>query len=146
MPLKGDAAIRYDAGAGDVTLPLDWPLFRVAPSRFTPSRRKWGLTGRKSESVVFGTGLREVKGKVRFAADPEAVLDMLEAGGNSVELRYLPSLAAGTEIPCLLVEPVGQRAELAIELQRLGYGEYAIDIRLRRVDGGDWSGLPGANL
>ena len=146
MALRGDAAIRYDPGDGEVELLLDWPLFRVAPGRFTPRRRKFGLTGKTSETIVFGSGLREIAGRVRFSASPEDVLNMLEAGGNSVPLRYVPSVAGGVEIPCILIEPTGN-----CRTSRLSWSGLATEstpsIFVSDVwTVGDWSALPGANL
>lgn len=148
MPtLKGDAGFKYDPGTGTVTLALQYPLWRAGPGRFKWRRKRWSADGTVAETLVIGSGLNEIRARLRFANNPTAILDFLESAADGVALQYFPSLAvSGTFIPCVLVEPDGNRHDLEIELDRLGNGEYAIDVRLRRTDGGDWSALPGSNL
>lgn len=146
MALKGDAAFKYNPGGGDVVVPLAIPLFRPAPGRFKYRKVREALDGKSREVLTVAPALNEITAEIRFASNLTAVLDLLEHWADDVEPRprYVPSLAAGTEIPdLLLVEPSGDRHELERELARLSRGECAIRLRIRRVDGGDFSALPG---
>lgn len=141
-PLRGDAAFRYDVGAGTVTVALNWPLFRIRPGSVRWRRTTWSLSRRVAETLTIGSSTPEILATVRFHTDPLELLTMLEAGADGYTLNYLPSLAAGTSYPFLLVEPTGEVLQLLRDQSARGkLGEYELELRLRRVDGGSVAGL-----
>ena len=148
MPLKGDSAIKYDPGGGDVTVTLNFPLFRAAPGKW---KRRWvteNLAGTAVEVVTVGTALWELVGRLRFIDNPTPVLDWLEWAMDGGIWRYVPSLAApANEIDELrLIEPAGSFADLLVEEERITFGEYSVQLRARRVDGAGFAIMPGMNL
>lgn len=147
MALKGDAAFKYNPGGGDITVPLAIPIFQPAPGRYRFRRVREALDGTSREVLTVGSGLNEITASIRFIDNISAVLALLEywADDNEPRPRYVPSLASpGVEIPDLmLIEPSGDRHELAREVARMSRGECQVQLRIRRVDGGDFSALPG---
>jgi len=142
MPSKGDAAFRYNAGAGVVTVRLQWPLFRVTPANSATRFEAWSLDGSSKEVVKVGSGYPEIRGTIRFHPDGIELVDLLAAGADGHTLTYYPSLAAGTGYPCLLVEPSGRTLEALRDSSARGrLGEHEVAVRLRRVDGGTFAGL-----
>lgn len=148
MTIKGDAAIKYNAGAGDVTVALNFPLFRATPAVW---KRRWqteNLSGTAVETITVGTKLYELVGTLRFVNNPTATMTWLEWAMDGGVWRYVPSLASpGNEIGSLrLIEPAGEFADLGLEEERISLGEYSVPIRARRTDGGAFTIMPGMNL
>ncbi len=141
-PLKGDAGFRYDPGTGQVTVALNFPLFRIHPAETQFRRTTWSLSRRVSETLAVGSSVPEIKGAIRFHTSGLELLAMLVAGANGITLNYFPSLAGGTSYPCRLIEPGGEALNALRDSSDRGkLGEYEVPIRLRRVDGGHFDGL-----
>lgn len=148
MPIKGDAAIKYNSGSGDVTVALNFPLFRAAPGKW---KRRWtteNLSGTAWETITVGSALNEAVGTLRFIDNPTAVLTWLDWAMDGGVWRYVPSLASpANEIgSLLLVEPAGELVDLGVDEDVLSRGEFTLQLRARRTDGGTFALLPGMNL
>lgn len=142
MPLRGDAGFKYDRGAGVVTHALNFPLFRMEAAKRKTRFSSFSLDGSNLEVLTIGSGLPEITALVRFSDDPWGLLDLLEAGADGYTLTYYPSLAVpATNYPFLLVEPSATTIQLLRDASERGPIEHAIQLRLRRVDGGDLTGL-----
>lgn len=115
-----------------------------------------------------GVGVRDLAGTVRYENEPAALMALLDAGLRNVVITYRES-AGGTAYPLLLVDVAGAvlregyyawwspdglarhvtvvgDGPVATQLlrqdrDRLGFGEYETRLHLRRVDGGDLTGL-----
>ena len=151
MPvLKGDAAIVYNPGGGDVVLPCSIPLFRPIPGFW---QRRWvrenDLGSAREVLATRSTPLYEVQASLRFIDTTAAVLAWIFYAVNGGLFRYRPSLAApANEIPdILLVEPTQERIQLPRESSRMSRGEVSFESMIwRRTDGGTWALLPGMHL
>lgn len=143
MPLKGDAAFRWDPGTGVVTFNLNYPLRHVTPSEVGSRWTRWSLNNKSFETVKLSSSdVREISAVVRFESDPDGFLTMLRAAADGDELQYYPSLASpGTYYPCYLVSPAGSQLALEWDQARGVRQEYELEIRLRRIDGGNFNGL-----
>lgn len=145
MPLKGDAALRY--GSGPTTVNLNFPVFRADPGSYEWTSRSPSLDGSVIEVLSIGAPLNEISATLRFIDNPTEVLAALNAAKRGESIEYSPSLAGGTWIPFVWVDPPLRQVQLFLESSRRSYGEYQSSrMTWRRTDGGDWSALPGANL
>lgn len=145
MALRGNAGFKYAspwAPSLTVTVPLAWPLRDPRPAKVRARFEAWSLDGSQREVLTIGSGMPEILAEIRFADDGPDLLDMLDAGASGATLTYYPDLdQTGTNYPCLLVEPAGDRVEALRDRARSIRGEYEVTVRLRRTDGGTFDAL-----
>lgn len=141
MPIQGDSGFKYTPTGGSLTtVALAAPLKNLQPSQVQTVFVRESLDLSTRDVTTIGSGAYEISATIRFAADPQALLDMLKAGRNGVTLTYYPSLAVtGTSYDCLLISagPV----ELAPDADRYGFGEYQAIVQLRRTSGATWEAV-----
>lgn len=147
MPQKGDAGFKYDAGAGEITVALNRPLWRPKAAPAQLASRITALDLISTTAVTYADEAWDVWAYLRMVDNPAEVAEMLRVGKLGVPLDYYPSLAdALTFARTILVEPLDPAPEPDFEPTHLSYGYVQYRIRLRRIDGGNWSLLPGSLL
>lgn len=146
MAFKGDAAFRYDAGQGQVTVNLRRPLWRPKPGVAQIKSRISALDLKSVTVITYADELPLISGFLRMIDNPTEILELIRVGQLGVPLEYFPSLSGGTFATCLLTAPLEDVTELEFEPTHMSYGYYQQGISLLRTDGGDWSLLPGTNL
>jgi len=141
MPVQGDAGFKYTpTGGAETTVTLGARLKNLRPIQEEAHYVRDSLDRTVREVTTIGSGVYEVEAEIRFAANPQVLLDMLKHGRRGRTLTYFPSLAvAGTNYPCLLIHagPV----VLEPDPDRYGFGEYTTTVRLRRTSGATWSAI-----
>lgn len=145
---KGSADILYTPQGGtQQTHLLAIPLLVSAPEGFRSRRRRryfeaWKDDFTEREVFTIGSEVDEIEARLRMDDDPTGVRSMLrEAFDNDVTLIYRPD--GSTEYPSLLVSAGGEPGQIVLfpDPDRYGYGEWACNLVLRRVDGGDYEAL-----
>lgn len=144
MAQKGNAAIKYDAGAGTVTVALDWPLLNPEPAEVRRRYYAESLDGTAREVLEIGSGVHEITAEIRFQESAPDLLTALAEGASGVQLDYYPDTVGSpsTFYPCQLMEPTGDRISLPRDQDRgVSHGEFSVAVRLRRLDGGTFDAL-----
>lgn len=139
MALRGNAGFQYNAGAGTVTVPLEWPLRWTAPSTSRARFVAESMDRTHREVLVVGSGVAELTAEIRFHLDAAELQAMLDAGADGYTLTYLPDLAQpGTSYPMELLEPSGDRISLTRDDAPR---RWRTEIRVRHASGGNFDGL-----
>ena len=95
-----------------------------------------------TERVTVGSEFEGIRAMVRYEELEPTFLDMMIAGAGGTTLTYYPSLAdSGTNYAFILVAPIGDALEMAMDSQRGNLGDHEIELELRREDGGNVDGL-----
>lgn len=141
MPLQGDAGFKYTPSGGALTtLALNAPLKDLHAAQDETHYVRESLDKTVREVTTIGSGVYEITATIRFADDPQDLIEFLKHGRRGVTLAYFPSLAvSGTSYNCLLIHagPV----EIAPDGDRYGFGEYQCTVRLRRTSGATWEAV-----
>lgn len=134
--LSGSASIAYES----VTFLLAVPLQDVRQV-FPRQRFEWWSADQRSrETILLEGGAADIEATIRCDDDPDGLIALvrygLEQGGS---LTYQAE-TAGATVPFVIVSVVGS-GDIALngDPDRYGFGEWSIRLRLRRLDGGDWS-------
>jgi len=144
MAQKGNAAFKYDAGAGTVTVGLDYPLINPVPAEVRTRYYAESMDGTAREVLEVGSGVHEITAEIRFQEAAPDLLLALALGASGVQLDYYPDTVGSptTFYPCQLMEPTGDRIELPRDRDRgISHSEFGITVRLRRLDGGNFDAL-----
>lgn len=137
MAVQGDAGFKYTPSGGALTtVALGAPLKRLHPAQDETHFVRESLDKSVREVTTIGSGVYEITATIRFADDPQDLLDMLKHGRRGRTLAYFPSLAVGTSYDCLLIQ--AGPAELAPDPDLYGAGMYTTTVRLRRTSGATW--------
>lgn len=143
-PLMGKAGIWF--GNPRKLFKLRVPLQGVRPAF---RRRRYvveSLDYSNREIVnIIGTGgavngVHELVGTLRYEDDPLGLVEMLAFGMDGGELEYCHTDYDVAGVLCALVEPSGDLLDVLREEDRT-FKEYALEIRLRRTDGGIFTGV-----
>lgn len=141
----GNAGFKYTEiiGGANITFNLAAPLRKMRPIRTETRFKVTALDNKTSEVItISGSEVEEIVGIIRYEDDPPGLLDMLNEGANGAILTYYPDLSTpGENYPAELVEPSGNNIQLELDRDfgRLGLRE--VEIRLRRIDGGNFDNL-----
>jgi hypothetical protein len=134
--LSGSASITY----GSTTVPLAVPLQDVR--QIFPRQRFewWAADQRTRETVLIEGGAADIEATIRCDNTPETLVALVQYGLESNEALSYQAVTDGDSIPFVIVGVVGSQ-DIALERDpdRFGFGEWMIRLRLRRVDGGNWS-------
>lgn len=145
---KGNADIVYTPLGGTQAIHvLALPLLVSPRENFMNTRGRtrfegWNADGTEREVFKVGQAVDEIEARVRMEDDPAGLKTVLaEALENNITLTYRPD--GSTEYPALLVSAGGRDGGIRIfpDPDRFGFGEWAANLVLRRVDGGDFDGL-----
>jgi hypothetical protein len=141
MALQGDAGFKYTPTGGSLTtVTLAAPLKDLHPSQVQTHYVRESLDLSTREITTIGSGVYEITATIRFAGDPQGLIDMLVSARNGVTLTYYPSLAVtGTSYACLLI--LSGPVELVPDSDRYGFGEYQTTVQLRRTSGATWEAV-----
>jgi hypothetical protein len=122
---------------------------RFRGGSYADVRGVWRAVGLDERTIVtetFDGGAEEVAATIRYDGDPGSLLALLRAGAGGTVLTYRPDLADDeVEFPVVLMNH-GPLCRIAPDRGRFAYGEWEVDVVLRRVDGGSLLTLaqPGA--
>jgi hypothetical protein len=145
MAHRGNAGFKFATPwvpSVTITLALDWPLRNPRPATVRSRWGAWSLDKTEREVLTVGAGAAEMYAEIRFQGSGPDLLEMLDAGASGAMLTYYPDLdVTGTNYPCELVEPEGDRVEILRDQARSMHGEYEVTVRLRRTDGGTFDAL-----
>lgn len=141
MPYRA-SGFRWTDADGEHDIPLAYPLRRVRPSIVRASWSRETISGTVHTAQVADSA-HDVEGVIRFAATPQALLDMLsQRVGDS--LTYYEDRGGEVEMPAELVSvsPGGvDVVGLDPDPDRFGFGEYSATVRLRFADPADAAAL-----
>ena len=115
MILKGSAGFKY-TDTNEITVPLAAPLHIVnAVQEKTRYTRRALDKSVAPDVTTIGSGAWLVVGRIRYAADPLAVLRMLEFAADGGTLNYYPSLNVPGESYAMRVTGFGDEIDLGLD-------------------------------
>ena len=137
--LNTNAALTWtDPGTGtERVFLLAVPLRDLRPGFSQSAYFAQSLDRTATASVTVGSGAHELVGMVRYADDPQALLDLVQAGATQTTLTYIPNLAdPGQSYTVKLVSPVDVTSvQVDLDRQRgVQFGEAEMELRFRKTD------------
>jgi hypothetical protein len=146
--LEGAARFRYTPEGGSeivhlLAVPLS-PVRDIRPSSRVARYDWWAWNNIDRETVTVGSRVPELVVTIRLDDDPVGLLAMLEAALDDDLTLVYQLTASGTEFPVRVVEVMdSQGGDLGIvgDRGRFGFGEWEVQVRLRRTDGGSLDGI-----
>ncbi len=113
---------------------LKTPLRDAEPAKDQAVYTAQSLDRSVIETFAVSSGAHELTGTVRYADDPQGLLDMIDAGARNVNLTYIPELNdPDTAYTCRLVSPRGA-LQVGPDPDAGQLGEHAVEVRLRKTD------------
>lgn len=138
-PIKQNAGFRWTDSAGNQHMHyLGAKLLRPVQNKVQPvhSFESADLTTRRD--VAIGSGVYDLSALVRFDGNPASLSELIAAGRAGATLEYFPDLSApALSFPCRLQDAPDIGPDSKLWWQR----RVEVPIRLRRVDGGDWTAV-----
>lgn len=117
------------------TLLLREPLRELRPAHTQSQYVAESLDKTNRAVFTVGEGADELVGRIRYADNPQGLLDVIKAGSKGRTIVYIPDTAdADVRYSCLLIEP-NSPATLGMDPDRgVTFGDLDVDIRLRKTD------------
>lgn len=146
--IEGAARFTYDHPEDGETVhllavPLS-PVREIRPSTRVARYDWWAWNNVDREVVTVGSRVWEVVATIRLEDEPVELMDMLATAlDDDLTLTYQMS-AEGTEYPVRVVEVLdSEGGDLGIigDRGRYSFGEWEVQVRLRRTDGGSLAGM-----
>lgn len=136
--IRGNAAIVW-TDSDDITtervLLLREPLRELRPAHTQSVYVAESLDKQSRQTFTVGEGVDELVGRIRFADDPQGLLDLLKAGSKGRTLTYLPDLDdADRRYACLLISPISPTGPGMDSDTGVSFGQLDVEIRLRKTD------------
>lgn len=133
----GNAAVTWTESGGAGTervFLLPAPLREQVPSHagFVTAVDSLDLTAR--DVFTYGSGAYELTTVVRFADDPQGLLDLVRAGAENTTLTLYPDVTdSGVSYTVNLVAPVNAKA-IERDAQTAVLGDFQVALRFRQTD------------
>lgn len=138
--ILGNAAITWTPSTDDASLErvyqMQVPMRSIRPGFSQPTFVEHSLDRTAIDTITVGSGAHELEGAVRYADDPQSLMDLVVAGAQGTTVTYIPNLKdPDVNYACKLVAPVSL-AQIAMELdsQRGVHGDAQVTLRLRQTD------------
>lgn len=142
-PKSGDAAIRYTENGQDYLHHLGHPLHRPVAdiSQVVHTWRSADLTTERR--IAIGSGVHDLRAVIRWDGQTESLRRFLASARRGASLEYFPSLSNPSEsYPCSLLDDSGAELDDDFWWDRRN----ALNVVLRRTDGGSWVGVTEGSL
>ncbi len=146
--LSGEARFTYTPQGGSeivhlLAVPLS-PVRELRPSSRVARYDWWAWNNVDREIVTVGDRVPEVVATIRLDDEPVELMAMLETALDDDTTLVYQLTESGAEFPVRVVEVMdSQGGDLGIigDRGRFGAGEWEVQVRLRRTDGGSLAGI-----
>jgi len=87
------------------------------------------------QAYTIGSGAYELTGRIRFADNPQTLIDLIKAGAATKTIVYYPNLSdPGVSYSCLLIKPIVPTVLKQDPNTGLIFGDQDVEIVLRKTD------------